>query len=222
VDVLRARAGHPVVLFDGAGQQATGMLKRVARRAAVVEITSMERRPFELAYRVTLAVAVGKQHRHAYLIEKCTELGVSAIQPLMADRSVTRPSRSAVEKWQRRAIESAKQSDRAWVPKIALPKDVNDVVDQVGAFSLAAICDVAPDGWPLRNLLHTVAVPCDVLCLVGPEGGWTDDERDRARRAGIVTVRLAPTTLRTETAAVAVCAAAASASIEKPNISPLD
>ncbi len=211
IGVLRAKPGRSLVLFDGAGTQALATLLRVERRTAIVEVEAPAHRDFALDHRVTLGVAVGKQTRHAYMIEKCTELGVRSVWPLIAERSVTHPGAAAIDKWRRRAIEAVRQSGRAWVPDIHLAQTFEEVVARASGFAAAGYCDVTLAGRSIRTFFDTTKPPCDVLLLVGPEGGWSDRERNEAREKGLDPVSLGPTTLRTETAAVAVCASAAAA-----------
>jgi 16S rRNA (uracil1498-N3)-methyltransferase len=244
--VLRAKVGAEVTLIDGQGHEATGTISRIARRGVVVAAGDVRTRPFDCVYRLTIAIALGKAHRQSYVIEKCTELGVAAIWPLITERSVTRPGEAAVEKWSRRAIEAAKQSGRAFVPLIEQPQSFAAILGRTQEFNGGSIADVgvgdqgseakspsplAKGGGrgvglpqstidnrqttsllasvPFLDFLQTQALGAQVLCLIGPEGGWSDAERDAARAAGLTFVRLAPTILRTETAAVTVCAAAA-------------
>ncbi len=222
---LRATEGSEVVLFDGAGGEATGVLQRAHRRRAQVVVGPVTRRPFELAYRLTLAVAMGRTHRQGYLVEKCTELGVAAIWPIVGARSVARPDKDAVAKWSRRAIEAAKQSGRAWVPEIAAPMHFAELLGRVEEFDAAAVADPSSSGpgrcavIPFDTVLAALPAEGTVLALVGPEGGWSDDERAQLQAGRMATatrltvVSLGPTILRTETAAVALCAAVAMASL---------
>jgi len=208
LDALRAKTGDEIILFDGVGGEAEGVVSRIARKTVTVRIGSVTRRPFDLSRRVTLAVAAVRVHRQGYLVEKCTELGVASLWPIITERSVARPESSLVEKWSRRAIEAAKQSGRAWTPQIAPPCSFNEAVARRGEFDA---CSLADTGASLPRFLEFIAAtpaPSSVLVFVGPEGGWTDAERELAREADIVRTTLGPTVLRTETAAVAVCAAA--------------
>jgi 16S rRNA (uracil1498-N3)-methyltransferase len=156
---------------------------------------------------------MAKTHRQGYLIEKCTELGVAAIWPIVAERSVTRPSEVAVEKWSRRAIEAAKQAERAWTPFVANPVNFAEAVLRVGEFAVAAIADPDERAVAFQSLLMSQRTGSAILVFVGPEGGWSEAERNMAFSNGITTVRLAPTVLRVETAAIAVCAAASLLSV---------
>ncbi len=209
VAARRVAAGSTVVLFDGAGGEAQAVVANADRRGVVVDVANVEQQPYDAALRLTLAVAMGKAHRQAYIIEKCTELGVAAIWPMQTERSVTKPGASAVEKWSRRAIEAAKQSKRCWLPMIHAPAMLSEVTINASRFSWVGFADAVGPCTPLDGLLPSIASDAEILVLVGPEGGFSDTERDVLRGAGAVAVSVAKTVLRTETAAVAVCAAVA-------------
>ncbi len=210
---LRLRRGDGVVLFDGSGHEGHGAVEQIDRRMVRVRVATIENCPFDTAYRLTLAVAMGKGNRQGYLIEKCTELGVAAIWPILAERSVTRPGDIAVEKWSRRAIEAAKQSGRSWVPPIESPQSLEVAIARSGEFTATALADPIEDGIAFHSFLAARQPGSEILVFVGPEGGWSDAERDGARKHGVPSVRLAPTILRVETAAIAVCAAVSMISI---------
>jgi 16S rRNA (uracil1498-N3)-methyltransferase len=205
---LRLEAGAKVILFDGAGREGVGRVVRINRRELVVEVADIEQYPFDVPRRVTIAVAMPKAHRQGYLVEKCTELGVAAIWPITTERSVTKPRAAAVERWSQRAVEAAKQAGRRWIPTIEAPMTFAAAAERVGEFDAAALTDAASPSGSLTGFLSGLPASGPVLVWVGPEGGWTDAERDRVRSAGVKAVRLGPTVLRTETAAVAVCALA--------------
>jgi len=217
IAALRMKPGQKVTLFDGKGNEASGVVSlwekpdrgSSKRRPLTVEAQKPITRPFELAHRITLAVAMTKPQRQGYLIEKCTELGVGAFWPLVAEFGVAKPSRAAIQRWSRRTIEAAKQSGRAWVPPIATPQSFDDVLLRLEEFDATCLADVGPVTHALGNFLEHCVAPANVLVLVGPEGGWSDAECARADDAKLQRVSLGPTILRTETAAIAVCAAAA-------------
>lgn len=209
IAVLRVSVGDEVVLFDGAGREATGRVARTDRKRLTVEVSHVERRPVELSRQVTLAVGMPRTHRQGYLVEKCTELGVGAIWPIDTDYTVTRPGSAAVEKWRRRAIEAAKQAERAWIPTIVEPQSFESALKRIAEFNASSLTDTGPSLPSFRAFLASVPAGCPVLVWVGPEGGWSETEARQAVEAGAVRTTLGPTVLRTETAAVAVCAAAA-------------
>jgi len=212
---LRAKPGHEVVLFDGAGREASGQITRIQGRQVYVQVGEITRYPFDVAYKVTLAAAMTKAHRQGYLVEKCTELGVASFWPIIADHSVVRPSEAAVDKWFRRAIEAAKQSHRRWVPTVAETQTVAQALARVGEFDASALTQPAPpppagpSSPPFNVFLSRQRLGASLLVWVGPEGGWSENERAAITRSGATATSLGPTTLRSETAAVAVCAAVA-------------
>jgi len=213
---LRLRCGDAVVLFDGSGREGVGLVERIDRRIVSVRVSTIHERPFDVAYRITLAVAMAKAHRQGYLIEKCTELGVAEIWPIFAERSVTRPDEAAVDKWSRRAIEAAKQSGRSWVPVIEKPRSFEEAVSLASGHETAVITDPDEKGIAFLSFLAGRRPKSAILVFVGPEGGWSDAERKIAGENGIKAVRLAPAILRAETAAVAVCAAVSLFSVGGP------
>lgn len=220
---LRLATGNAVVLFDGQGNEGTGTIVEAGKKKTSVDVQTIKKRPFELFHRITLAVAMGRVHRQGYLIEKCTELGVAAIQPIIAERSVSKPDGGSIDKWKRRAIEACKQAGRAWLPKIEAPISFDDSLQHVKSFDSTCLVHPSMDtqtgaecstpikapGQPFSSLLASLSVPSSILVWVGPEGGWSEQERQDAERAGVSLASLGPTVLRTETAAIAVCAAAA-------------
>ena len=209
VSSLRAKAGYEFVVCDGRGREAAARVERVTRRQVHVVVERITERPFDLLHRITLAVAMTKAHRQGYLIEKCTELGAAAFWPILAERSVAKPTSTAVDKWSRRAVEAAKQSARAWVPTVEAPQTFAEAVARIGEFSAAAIADPDSSATPFTLFLGNHGEGSTLLVFVGPEGGWSEGECRAAAGAGAVFVKLSPTVLRSETAAVTVCAAAA-------------
>jgi len=209
--VRRLQVGDEVVLFDGAGREGLGRITAAGRRTVTVEVARIVERPFETRHRLTLAVAMPKAHRAGYLIEKCTELGVAAFWPITSERSVARAGAAAVAKWSRRAVEAAKQSGRAWIPNVEAPRTFAATCASAGTLDGAFLAELGASLPSLSMRLATLPAPSRVLVWIGPEGGWSPAERDLAISSGGVAVRLSPTVLRTETAAVAACAAVAAA-----------
>jgi 16S rRNA (uracil1498-N3)-methyltransferase len=116
-----------------------------------------------------------------------------------------------VGKWSRRAIEAAKQCNRAWIPTIREAMDFADVLRSVDEFHSVYFADTGDMATPWATVVARLPAACSILVWIGPEGGWSQAEHEVAARAGAVAVRLGPTVLRTETAAIAACAAVAAA-----------
>ena len=209
ITVRRVEQGDEVVLFDGEGREAAAIVAGATRGKLHLEVGRIARRPFELRHRITLAVAMPKARRAAYLVEKCTELGVAAVWPILAKRAVVRPKNVSVRKWSRRAVEAAKQSCRAWVPTIAAVQTLDESCRRLAEFDAAGVAVPDDAAEPFISFIARLEESSVVLVWIGPEGGWSAAERDRLIDAGARTIKLSPTVLRTETAAIAVCAAAA-------------
>jgi len=206
-NVVRVRVGQTVRLFDGRGNSADARVEHVGRdgvRLTVerVEAASRADRPLP----VTLAVAMPKAARQDVLIEKCTELGVRAIWPILTERSVVRPRANRVEHWKRLAVAACKQSGRCHVPHILSPQPFAELLTVVGGFDHAVLGSTDAQADPLLDWLGTHSLTGSVLIVIGPEGGLTPEEVTALRDAGAAPVVLASSTLRTETAAIATLA----------------
>ena len=198
--VLRLTAGSGVELFDGHGTVADGVVEAVGR---VMRVAITERRTVAATSpRIDLAVAIPKGDRAAMLVEKAAELGADRLIPLITERSVVTPGRGKIQRFERIAIEAAKQCHRAWVMRIAEPTDFNHLLKRCEA-THRLICDIVGD---TQSAGLSTDAASNVMVLIGPEGDWTDSERQAAVDAGFVRWRLAPHILRVETAALAALA----------------
>ena len=209
-DVLRLGAGEAVELFDDAGSVARGTIVRCGDDGVTVRVDEISAPggPDEAAIRLTVASAVPKGDRAEWMIEKLSELGVDRFIPLATARSVVLPEgKNKHERWTRIATEAAKQSRRRGVMRIepltALDPALRDVVAAGACWHLSTAADATP---VLGLVAGDVPPPPALTAFIGPEGGWTDDEVARFTAAGARGVRLTPTVLRVETAAVAVAA----------------
>jgi 16S rRNA (uracil1498-N3)-methyltransferase len=202
-DVLRLEIGSPLELFNDTGQTATGIIKHLNPANVVVEVESVKAAVKGRAIRVIVASAIPKGDRADWMIEKLAELGVARFIPLAAERSVVLPAgRNKIERWERTAIESAKQSRRAGVMSIAALTPLEEVVGSArGGWYLST----AGDATPVRSAIDR-GLSAELTLFIGPEGGWTDGEIVRMNAAGLIGVSLTSTVLRVETAAVVAAA----------------
>jgi 16S rRNA (uracil1498-N3)-methyltransferase len=198
--VMRAQPGLALIVFDGRGGQFTAEVTQVGR--ATVELTVGERQEVEreLPCELTLAVALPKGDRQRWLIEKCTELGVTRLIPLQTEHSVAKSENAA--KLSRYVIEASKQSGRNRLMEIAPPMRFSDLLEEEtsGERLLSH-----PGGKPLGSL--NLAAGASRLVAVGPEGGFSEEEFQQAVATGWVAVGLGPRILRIETAAVVLASA---------------
>ena len=208
--VLRLKAGAPVELFDAQGNAWRAQL--AADAASAILIGPVSAAPAEPVHRrLILATAWPKGKRAAFLVEKCTELGVGEIVPLVCARSVVvkGAGSAGVARLRRIATEAAKQSGRFDVPEIRAPQSLDDFVRGVSGRLLLVLLDPKADQSLADVLRQEGAEPEQtrlVAILVGPEGGFTDAEIACAVAHGAVRARLAENVLRVETAAMAACA----------------
>ena len=153
-----------------------------------------------------------KFDRMEWAIEKCTELGVSRIVPVIARRTdshLAAASAKRVERWQRIARQASEQSRRAAPPEIAAPIKVSEALNLPGA--LRIVLAESEEQTLLRDVVKPQTANDGILLAVGPEGGWTTDELQSFQQAGWISASLGNTILRAETAAMAATAIAASA-----------
>jgi 16S rRNA (uracil1498-N3)-methyltransferase len=198
--VRRIRAGEFIELTDGAGHLARCVVVDTGKRGLVCEVRSRSDVP-PPAPRVTVVQALPKGDRGELAVELMTEVGVDVIVPWAAGRCITQwkgeRGAKALRRWRSTAREAAKQSRRAWFPDVAELATTAAVAKCVEAASLALVLHEGA----VRGLGElTVPVDGDVVLVVGPEGGITDDEITQLISAGGLVVRLGPTVLRTSTA----------------------
>ncbi len=169
--------------------------------------------PAAPSVRLRLCAALVKFDKFEWMIEKATELGVSEIVPFEATRSergLERAAEKRLERWRRIALESSQQARREHLPEVHEPVDFSTVIDAAGPNRYAL--DEEPGGPPLLSALPAERRSEDVVSLlIGPEGGWTAEERAEFLAAGWKRVSLGPLILRAETAAVAGLAVLAQA-----------
>ncbi|MCB9849509.1 MAG: 16S rRNA (uracil(1498)-N(3))-methyltransferase [Phycisphaerales bacterium] len=204
--VLRLPVGTEIDLFDGAGTTAVGTIAEANRSAVAVEVADITRHAAPTGIQVEIITALPRAQRQQFVFEKCTELGVATIRPIVTARSTVKPQRDAVEKWQRMCIEAGKQSGCLYVPKVESPLSLSESFAAHGPDHLRLLATTTGDAMPLRDAIARADHTQRVAVWIGPEGGFTDEECSAAVAERIVPVTLGPRVLRIETAAVAVAA----------------
>jgi 16S rRNA (uracil1498-N3)-methyltransferase len=210
-EILRLKTGDEVYVFDGEGKEFQCTVDESRRESARLEIVSEvgPARP-ESPLQLTLAVALLKSDKFDLVVQKTTELGVTRLVPVttkLADIRLREASDATkrVARWQRIALEAAKQSGRAVVPVVLEPVAFESFIQTDAADSTAQVMFSERDGHSLVQAQAKLpANVSSVTALVGSEGGWTDHEIVAARDAGWLPITLGGRTLRAETAAIAV------------------
>jgi len=198
-EVLRLKPGDEVSVFDGAGKEFRCAVVQARREFAELELQEeIEAARPESPLKITLAVALLKGEKFDLAVQKGTELGVNEFVPLItryADIKLRDESGAVkrVARWQRIALEAAKQSGRALVPKVGEPKPLGYVLN------LSEQCFLFSErgGHGLTQMDTD-----EVTAIIGSEGGWSEEELDEARAAGAQLITLGGRILRAETAAI--------------------
>jgi 16S rRNA (uracil1498-N3)-methyltransferase len=207
VQVRRLQPGDPLRLFNGQGGEWLATVLRMGRSQVVVRVGDFDPIDCELALRVTVALGMPANERMDFLVEKATELGVHAIQPLQCERSVLRLAGDRAlrkrEHWQAIAAAAAEQCGRTRVPQVAAVQTLERFLTQPPDAALRLLLSPAQGTAPL----HAVAAGArSLLTLSGPEGGLSPAEEQAALAHGFQRAGLGERVLRAETAPLAVLA----------------
>jgi 16S rRNA (uracil1498-N3)-methyltransferase len=209
--VRRLRAGERVDLTDGAGRLAECVVTGPAPGGLELEVLARRDEPAP-SPRLVVVQALPKGDRGELAVETMTEVGVDEIVPWAASRCVTqwRPERreKSLGRWRNAAREAAKQARRSWMPVVADLATTAEVAERIAAADSALVLHEEADA-PLSGMKTPAAG--EILLVVGPEGGITEEELRRFGEAGGLPTRLGQTVLRTSTAGVAAAAVLLSA-----------
>ena len=198
--VLRMKAGDRLTLFDGSGPEWAAELIHGGKSARVRLIERRDPAP-PPRRAVTLCQALLKGERMEWVLQKGTELGIAAFQPLLTERVVAQKE-EVPARWRRIVIEAAEQCGRSTLPVLHAPARLSTVLE---AEKNKALCWEGERGQTLWSYV-TEGAPGVLSLFIGPEGGFGVREVTEARAAGAITVSLGHQILRAETAAVAASA----------------
>jgi 16S rRNA (uracil1498-N3)-methyltransferase len=204
--VLRLRAGAPLVLFDGSGNDFRGEIVAVDGDRVRVRVGERSAGLRESPLAITLVQAVSRGERMDWTLQKATELGVRRIQPVLSARSVVRlDERQAGKKlrhWQAIVAGACEQCGRSVLPEVRAPQELHRYLADAPREGQRLV--LSPTG--PASLAGLSSAAARVELLIGPEGGLDDAEFEAAARAGFAPVRLGPRVLRTETAGIVALA----------------
>jgi 16S rRNA (uracil1498-N3)-methyltransferase len=208
IHVLRLAIGEAITLFNGEGGEYTATLNAIDKKRASVEVKTFSPREAELPYAVTLAQALPEASKMDWIVEKAVEMGAAAIQPIAAQRCVVRLSaeRSAkkMEHWQGIIAAASEQSGRNRLAHLA---DLADFSDWIRQQNLHRRILLSPRGEQSLSDWARHHPPQAVALLIGPEGGFTEQEENAAMAQGVLSLSMGPRVLRTETAGLTALAA---------------
>lgn len=199
VKVLRKKEGDTLVAVDGKGAVYTGIIERLEKGALSLRIIGREFGVGEPRLRLILAQAVPKGNHFDLVVEKGTEIGVAAFQPMISDRSIIDPE-SRTERWRHKALTAMKQCGRSVCPEIFRTRPFGELLrEQPAEIAFIAHEDVVNEPSAPWERLSTAA---SAVVFIGPEGGFSDREFHAAVEFGAVPISLGPRRLRSETAAL--------------------
>lgn len=205
--VLRLKEGDPLTLFDGGGGEWAAAIVRIRKDEVHAHLGAFDAVERESSTSVRLVQSLVSADKMDWIVQKCVELGVAAIQPVAARRSVIRLSGERMERrvahWQAVAVAACEQCGRNRVPLVTPIVDLPQYLAAAAAENDAKLIALPDSTRQLRDLARPT-VP--VSLLVGPEGGFEDGELAAARSVGFEGVRFGPRVLRTETAGAALLA----------------
>lgn len=206
-NVLRWEVGEKMVLCDGRGKEYDSIITLIDRKEIAAAVEG-ERNILAPSTEVCLYAALMKRDNFEWVAQKVTEIGVSMIVPVITERTVKLSV--STERLQRIIREACEQSGRAHLPTLFPEIPFDDALRQASHHDINFFCDFF--GKSIIQMVKDISSASRVGVLVGPEGGWTEQERDAAVQAGCIVSTLSPFVLRAETAAVAASYVAVSAS----------
>jgi 16S rRNA (uracil1498-N3)-methyltransferase len=209
--VMRMRVGDSFIVSDDAGREAIAKVTGIAAGrvdAAIEELIASDREP---AWQITIAQSLPKGDKMELIIQKGTEIGAYAFIPFESERMIVqydaKKEAKRLERWEKIAKEAAEQAHRSRIPGIAKPLSWKQLVGSIGEYDLVLFCyeeEGRSGSAGLRGAAAPLAARRDlrVLVIVGPEGGFTEQEASEAQAAGAVLIGLGKRILRTETAGI--------------------
>ena len=199
--VFRLREGDPVILFDNSGDEYVARITRIGKKEGAVEILDRHTCSVPIPREVLMCVSVAKKDKFEWVVEKGTELGVTRFIPILSDR--TEKKNVSLERLKKIAKEATEQSERCTLPEIDPVTPLTEAIDSISNTSKSRMRVVALDREAADHIRGLQETNDPIAVFIGPEGGWSDNERTLFEKRDVQKVLLGDTVLKTETAAVA-------------------
>jgi 16S rRNA (uracil1498-N3)-methyltransferase len=197
-NVLRLQSGERIAVFDNDGLEYTIILDIVGKNQVKGTICHT-RQIAKPDIKITLYQALLKSDHFEFVLQKCTELGVSVFVPVACERCVARkPSANKIQRWEKVIKEATEQSGRGVLPVLQPTISFDNACHHLDGLSL--IAGIGADSIKLSHILRSNNSHSTINIFIGPEGGFTTDEKEFARSCGIHKITLGPRVLRSETA----------------------
>jgi 16S rRNA (uracil1498-N3)-methyltransferase len=203
--VLRLKTKDEIVIFDGLGKEYEGLIVEEDPSSVVIKIQNVFSSKRDSPLEVTLAQSLLRGEKMDYLIQKATELGVKEIIPIFSSRSVPLLEKSGKLKrhhrWERIAIEASKQCGRGVIPKIEPLQDYSEML-KIASSDFFRLILWEREGIKLKEVLERSKEKAKIFAVIGPEGGFSQEEVEEAKGTGFIPVTLGKRILRAETASL--------------------
>ncbi len=205
---LRARVGEAVTACDGNGTDYECEISDITKNEVTLKILEKKDSASEPDVEVTLYQALVKSDKFDFIVQKCTELGVSRIVPVITERCISRPDDASLSKkvarWNKIAKEAAMQSGRGKIPAVEDAVTFDGALSALKNADCGFLCYEASPHEPIDEIYKKSGNVTNAAFLVGPEGGISDKEAEKTRSAGVPLASLGPRILRAETAPLCV------------------
>jgi len=215
-NVLRYKPGDMLLVSDGEKYDYDVIIEDIDKEAVYTKITDRRENRTEPPVDIILFQGLPKADKMEYIIQKCVELGVKRIVPVMTARTVVRISepkdaKAKAQRWNRIALEAAKQCDRGFIPEVSEPVRFDKALEMARDCGLKLLPYEEETKGSLKEIFRTFhnhsgadSRKQSIALFIGPEGGFEESEVERAKAKGFNSVTLGPRILRTETAGMAV------------------
>lgn len=197
--VLRVQPGQEIILFDGQGGVAEGVIESISKTAVAARVSQRRLVP-PPAVQIDLIQAVPKPDRWELVLQKAVELGVSNIRPILTQHTEFKPNLKKQERWNKRVLNAAQQCEVRWLPTLQPLEKMAAILPSLKTYDLVLIGSLYEGAKSFRQIDFS-GVKKGAL-LIGPEGDFTSEEVAAAVAAGATAVSFGTRILRTETAAI--------------------
>lgn len=204
--VLRLQPGANININDGCGSEYLGEIIEINKKEVRVKLLEKVNINNESSIKVHLYQGMPKASKMDLIVQKCTELGVNSITPLITERVVVKGMEASefkkVDRWSRIALEACKQSKRSIIPEINTPINFDELLEGIKSYDLIVVPYENKENYGIKYLSKKISNANieNVAIVIGPEGGFEEDEIKALEEKGAFIVTLGPRILRTETA----------------------
>ncbi len=211
---LRAKVGEQMCVCDAEGTDYECEISGITKNEVELKVLSQRKSAAEPDVFVTLYQALVKSDKFDFIVQKCTELGVSSIVPVVTERCISRPDEASLAKktarWNKIAREAAMQSGRGIIPRVCEAVSFKEALREIGESDCGFVCYESQPHVPIDEIVNKSRTKGEIVTaafLIGPEGGLSEAEAVSAEKCGVPLASLGPRILRTETAPL--CASSA-------------